>query len=76
MKFIEHVRRFDPEGLARSLASGTCEACGGGPAAATMLAAKGTGAGRAVVLKYAHSGDVTGDHRRVVGYGSAAFFTD
>jgi AmmeMemoRadiSam system protein B len=73
MEFIKHVRGFDPEGLASSLASGSCEACGGGPAVAAMLAAREMGADRAVVLNYAHSGDVTGDHKQVVGYVSAAF---
>ena len=36
-------RRFDPEGLLASLARGECEACGGGPAAAVMMAARELG---------------------------------
>lgn len=74
MEFIKHVRNFDPEGLASSLAMGSCEACGGGPAVATMLAARKLGANSSIVLHYANSGDVTGDYRRVVGYVSAALF--
>jgi MEMO1 family protein len=70
--FIQHVRTFDPEALSRALARGSCEACGGGAAVATMLAARKNGANRSAVLHYANSGDVTGDHRQVVGYVSAA----
>jgi len=68
----EHVQKFDPEGLAGALAAHRCEACGGGPMVTVMLAARSMGAGKAVVLKYANSGDVTGDHSQVVGYLAAA----
>jgi AmmeMemoRadiSam system protein B len=70
-RFIEHVKAFDPKGLSRSLASGRCEACGGGPAVTAMEAARQRGATGSAVLKYANSGDVTGDRRQVVGYLSA-----
>ena len=72
MRFIKHVREFDPLGLANALSSGACEACGGGPAITVMLAAQKLGANHALILKSANSGDVTGDHSRVVGYVSAA----
>ncbi|MFH1490548.1 MAG: AmmeMemoRadiSam system protein B, partial [Pseudomonadota bacterium] len=75
-EFIKQVRRFDPEGLDRSLSSGKCEACGGGPAVAVMLAARKLGADRALILHSAHSGDVTGDRTRVVGYMSAALIRE
>jgi AmmeMemoRadiSam system protein A len=39
-----------------------------------MLAAKMLGANRGKVLKYANSGDVTGDRSRVVGYAAAVFY--
>jgi len=71
---LEHVEAFDPEGLSRDLKSGRCEACGGGPMVAVMLAAKALGASRAKVLKYANSGDVTGDRSSVVGYMAAAIY--
>jgi len=71
---LEHVEAFDPEGLSRDLKSGRCEACGGGPMVAVMLAAKALGASRAKVLKYANSGDVTGDCSSVVGYMAAAIY--
>jgi AmmeMemoRadiSam system protein B len=40
----------------------------------TMIASKELGADRARLLKYANSGDVTGDRRSVVGYASAIFY--
>lgn len=71
---VDRVNSFDPEGLFSDLAAGKCEACGGSPIAATMLAAKGLGADKAKVLKYANSGDVTGDKSAVVGYMAAVMF--
>ncbi|MCK4403764.1 MAG: AmmeMemoRadiSam system protein B [candidate division Zixibacteria bacterium] len=71
---INHVNSFDAEALFSDLAAGTCEACGGSPVVATMLAAKGLGADKAKVLKYANSGDVTGDRSGVVGYMAAVLY--
>jgi AmmeMemoRadiSam system protein B len=53
---LERVNAFDPEGLIASLAQGECEACGGGPMAAVMMAARELGADRSTVVKYANSG--------------------
>ena len=71
---LQHLDRFDSEGLNRDLKGGRCEACGGGPVITVMLAAKGLGASRGKVLKYQNSGDVTGDRSRVVGYAAAVFY--
>ena len=71
---LEHVRAYDPEGLAKDLERRKCEACGGGPVMAVMLAAQELGANEAKVLKYMNSGDVTGDHSQVVGYMAAALY--
>ncbi len=71
---LSHVNAFDPEGLFTDLSSGACEACGGGPMAATMLAGKALGADKAKVVKYANSGDVTGDRSSVVGYMAAVLY--
>ncbi|MBF0477826.1 MAG: AmmeMemoRadiSam system protein A [Deltaproteobacteria bacterium] len=60
--------------LSADLTSGKVEACGGGPLVTAMLACAELGADRADVLKYANSGDVTGDKTRVVGYAAAAFW--
>jgi AmmeMemoRadiSam system protein B len=53
-------------------------ACGGGPAIAVMLAARARGAKHGRVLKYMHSGDISGDNSGVVGYlaGALGVFTD
>jgi AmmeMemoRadiSam system protein B/AmmeMemoRadiSam system protein A len=71
---LSYIDQFDPEGLNRDLKSERCEACGGGPVVAIMLAAKMLGANRGKVLKYANSGDVTGDRSRVVGYGAGVIY--
>jgi AmmeMemoRadiSam system protein B len=48
-------------------------ACGYGAIASIMVAAKSLGATRGELLKYATSGDVTGDTSAVVGYSSVVF---
>lgn len=68
----ERIEAFDPHGLSRDLADRQCEACGGGAVIAVMLAAQELGANRARVLRYANSGDVTGERSQVVGYLAAA----
>ena len=69
---IERVAALDPDGLQLALDARPEHACGGGPAVAVMRAARHLGADRAVVLKYADSGDVSGDKSAVVGYLAAA----
>jgi AmmeMemoRadiSam system protein B len=39
-----------------------------------MMVSEKLGADRAKLLKYANSGDVTGDRKSVVGYASAIFY--
>jgi len=65
---LKYIDNFDPAGLAGALQTQKAEACGGGPVVATLLTARALGANRARVLKYANSGDVTGDRSSVVGY--------
>ena len=72
---IDHVARFDEDGLQRALDRRPEHACGGGPAVAVMRAARRLGAHDGVVLRYADSGDVSGDKSQVVGYLAAAFGT-
>lgn len=50
-------------------------ACGGGAAIAVMKAAKTLGATGGRVLKYGHSGEISGDYDGVVGYMAAALGT-
>jgi len=72
---IDHVSRFDADGLQTALDACPEHACGGGPTVAVMRAARLIGARDAVVLRYADSGDVSGDKTAVVGYLAAAFGT-
>jgi len=71
---LKHIEEMDWKGLLDNLGRGTCEACGGGPVAATIMAARKLGADGSKVLHYANSGDVTGDRRGVVGYAAAVFY--
>jgi len=48
-------------------------ACGYGPIATVIVAAKGLGATEAKLLCYKSSGDVTGDYSSVVGYAAVSF---
>jgi len=48
-------------------------ACGYGPIAAVIAAAKGLGAKETKLLCYKSSGDVTGDYSSVVGYAAVSF---
>ena len=66
------VARFDTDGLQRALTERPDHACGAGPMVAVMQAARALGARDAAVLKYADSGDVSGDKSAVVGYMAAA----
>lgn len=70
---IERVGRFDAAGLLSALDEQPDHACGGGPIVSVMLASRALGATAGRVLKYADSGDVSGDKSAVVGYMAAAF---
>jgi hypothetical protein len=72
-ELLNQVKAFDPAGVLRAEEIGIGFACGKGALAAVMWAAQELGANRAQVLHYATSGDVTGDHSQVVGYGAAVF---
>ena len=69
---VRHVDAFDPEALMDALEREPMHACGGGPMVAVLRAARALGATRARVLRYADSGDVSGDKDAVVGYMAAA----
>ena len=67
---ISAIVNLDEEELYRRRESLNCSMCGYGPVASAIVAAKAMGAETASLLKYATSGDTTGDFSRVVGYGS------
>jgi MEMO1 family protein len=66
------VGDFDVEGLQRALERVPDHACGGGPTVSVLKAARALGARDVAVLRYADSGDVSGDKSAVVGYMAAA----
>jgi AmmeMemoRadiSam system protein B len=71
---LRRVAALDASGLMDTLEQEPHHACGGGPMVAVMRAARLLGAVRASVLKYADSGDVSGDKASVVGYMAAAIW--
>jgi MEMO1 family protein len=75
-EILHEVEHFNPEGVMKAEEEGRGFACGKAALAAVMWAAKDLGASRAVVLKYATSGEVSGDFEQVVGYASAAFIRE
>lgn len=54
--------------------AGKAEMCGGGPVLAAMMISAAMGADSSKIIKYANSGDVSGDRSSVVGYLSATFY--
>jgi MEMO1 family protein len=70
---LDALNALDPDRLMSALEREPHHACGGGPIVAVLHAARRLGATAGGVLKYADSGDVSGDKSSVVGYVSAAF---
>ena len=72
-KTLSALQVWDYLSMSRNFEARIWEACGGAPIVAAMIAAERMGANQALVLKYANSGDITGDHSRVVGYSADVF---
>jgi len=70
---VKCLDMFDIPGMIDLFETGKAEACGAGPIIVTMMLSEILGADHGRVLKYANSGDVSGDKSSVVGYVSAAF---
>jgi len=72
---LTSIKRMDVEQLQDDLMSGEAELCGAGAVLTTLMVAKKLGADGIEILKYANSGDVTGDKSDgVVGYFSAVIY--
>lgn len=67
---IEAIQSLDDERMMSIVYAKDVSMCGRGPVAATIYTAKMLGASNTQLLKYATSGDVTGDFSQVVGYAS------
>lgn len=69
---INRMLSLDPQGLHEIVREKHISMCGYGPAVAMLTAARRLGASRAELIKYATSGDVSGDREMVVGYAGIA----
>jgi len=67
-KAIERVLALDARGLWETVIREDISMCGFGPAVVMLTATKLLGATSAMLVKYATSGDISGDGERVVGY--------
>ncbi len=65
---IERILSLDPRGLFDVVTQQNISMCGFGPAVAMLTAARQLGAKSAELVKYATSGDISGDREMVVGY--------
>ena len=71
---IEAITELDVAKFYNRIYERNSSACGVGPIAAMMHAAKKLGATQGELVKYATSGDITGDMSSVVGYGGIIIF--
>jgi AmmeMemoRadiSam system protein B len=65
---IDRILSMDPAGLLDTVTRNNITMCGVIPTAITLIAAKKMGATTARLIRYATSGDVSGDYSYVVGY--------
>ena len=70
---MDAVLKMDIDEFYRVLEERQVSACGYGAIAATMAACRELGASKGRLLKYATSGDISGEKTSVVGYGSMIF---
>jgi len=65
---IDKILALDPAGLFETVVGERISMCGFQPTAAALVAALALGASGAEVVRYATSGDTSGDTSQVVGY--------
>jgi len=73
LRLLDEVLRLDLDGFYSTLERLNITSCGFGAIATIMEAAKALGLSRPELLRYATSGDTTGDNLQVVGYGALRF---
>jgi hypothetical protein len=71
---IDQLLALDPRGLYDVVHDSHISMCGYGPAVAMLTATRKLGASKAELIRYATSGDVSGDMDMVVGYAGIAVF--
>lgn len=69
---LEAILNLDPARLEDTVSRHNITMCGPGPVMAMITACVSLGARKASLLRYATSGDITGDYSKVVGYASVA----
>lgn len=69
---IDALRGLDTKEFYRRIAEKRITACGYGPITAMVTACNGLGAKACELIRYATSGETTGDYQSVVGYASIA----
>ena len=74
LSLIQEIEKLDEKKFFEKILKKNASVCGFGGIAATMVAAKELGAKKVELLKYATSGDVTGDVNSVVGYASLIIY--
>ena len=70
---LEAVEAMDEKRFFSTIEAHNISACGYGPIAGLITAAKGLGGKEAKLLCYKTSGDIIGDYSSVVGYGAVCF---
>ncbi len=72
----ERISKFDFHSLSIDIKNNSCEACGAGPIISMMKAAWIKGINKSIILNRSDSGDTSGDNSHVVGYLSAAIYSE
>ncbi len=72
-KAIDRIMALDPRGLYDTCRNEEISMCGLGPTVAMLTALKSLGATRPELVRYATSGDISGDFSAVVGYAGMLF---
>ena len=67
-KIMEAIKNMDEEKMALAVKEYDISMCGWMPVYVMLAACKRSGASEAKIIKYAHSGEISGDNENVVGY--------
>lgn len=70
---LDKIANMDEEGILKEINELNISMCGYGPTIASIKSTRRFGAKKCKILKYATSGDISGDTDSVVGYGSGIF---
>ncbi len=65
---IDRVLAVDPAGLHRAVLENDIGMCGFAPAVAVLVCCRDLGATKGELIRYSHSGEITGDYDEVVSY--------